>query len=45
MDRTRDSFLDLSGILPEGAVTGEEIPKTVVFIDSTTEINALRPPS
>jgi hypothetical protein len=42
MDRTRNSFLDLSGILPEVVVTGEEIPKTVVFIDSITEIQAVR---
>jgi Helicase conserved C-terminal domain len=42
MDRTRNSFLDLSGILPEVAVTGKEIPKTVIFVDSITEIQALR---
>jgi hypothetical protein len=42
MDRARNSFLDLSGILPEVAATGEEIPKTVIFIDSITEIQALR---
>lgn len=42
MQRARNSFLDLSGILPDIAVTGIEIPKTVIFIDSISEIQALR---
>jgi hypothetical protein len=42
MQCARNSFLDLSGILPDVVVTGEEIPKTVIFIDSITEIQAMR---
>ena len=42
MDSTRKLFSGLISILPEVAVTGEEIPKTVIFIDSIKEIQALR---
>jgi hypothetical protein len=42
MDRARNSFLDLSDILPEVVVTGEEIAKTVIFFNNVTEIQALR---
>ena len=42
MERPRNTFLDLSGILPEVAVTGAEICKTVIFVDSITELQAMR---
>ena len=42
MHRARNSFLDLSGVLSAIAVTGEEVLKTLISIDSISEIQAMR---
>jgi hypothetical protein len=38
INRARNSFLDLLGILPKIVVTGKEITKTVIFLNNITEI-------
>jgi hypothetical protein len=42
IDRARNSFLDLLGILFKVVITDKEIAKTVIFLNSITEIQVLR---